>query len=112
MPGGEGAAGQHVVGVADDGDAERRRQQGPQVHVGDVGQRQGRQALRHRTDDVDAGPVDEVEDRDDDGRAQHRDEGTGPGRREALEGEEDGEDAERQDERRQVRVAEVGHGRT
>ena len=108
VPGAEGTAGQDVVGVADDGDAERRRQQGPQVDVADVGQRQGRQALRHRTDDVDAGAVDEVEDRDDDGGAQHRDEGAGPGRREALEGEEDGEDAERQDERRQVRVAEVG----
>ena len=65
----EGTAGQHVVGVADDGDAERRRQQSPQVDVGDVGQRQGRQTLRHRADDVDAGPVDEVEDRDDDRRA-------------------------------------------
>ena len=66
VPGAEGTARQDVVGVADDGDAERRRQQGPQVHVADVGQRQGRQTLRHRTDDVDAGPVDEVEDRDDD----------------------------------------------
>ena len=94
---------------ADDGDAERRRQQG--ATVGDARRRaacRARQTLpggdRRRA--TRAGR--EVEDGDDTVASSIAMSGTGQPRREALEGEEDDEHAERQGQRRQVRCRRGG----
>ena len=77
VAGGEGAGGQHVVGVGRRRDAERGERAGAQVDVADVGQRQGGRPRRHAPDDRDPGSC-EVEDaRRPPSRQQHRDQRPG-----------------------------------
>ncbi len=73
VPRGEGAAGEDVVGVADEGDAERRGQHGGQVRSADVGRRRHRHAAGDLADE--AHPVvGQVEHRGGRGRAEHAEE--------------------------------------
>ena len=64
-------AGQHVVGVGDEGDTERRRQQGAQVDGGKVRNRGWRQPARDTADGLDPHLV-QIEHGDRDGGQDHR----------------------------------------
>ena len=103
---GEGAAGEDVVGVADERDADGRADQCSQVLGGDVGQAGHPQAGRDVTDDCDA-VVAEVEDRDDRGGTEHADQRDGRPREEVADGEQHDQRGQAEDGGRDVDLVEV-----
>src|SRR5262249_33215637 len=102
----EGARSQHVVGVADDRDAGGREQQAHDVRPGHVREGEARKVGRNAADDGDAVAV-EIEDGDDSGTAEDRDQWPWQQLANTPADEEGGEDAGGEDDGADIDLPEV-----
>ena len=102
---------EHIVGVADDGDAESGGHECGQLDPAEARQCRGRQPARDLADHGDAGPVKAEQDHDPGGQ-QHRDQGPRKAREPAVNGKQEQQHADRERQRRQVGLVELRGERT
>jgi hypothetical protein len=106
--GGEGARGHHVVGVADEGDADGRGDQAQGVDPREVRDRRRGQPRGHRPDHLDPEPL-QAEDRDSPRREHHGDQGAGRARELVLHDQQHRQHHDAQQHSGQVCLVEAGH---